>query len=293
MQNIGDYSSYAISVSSVAMALSFTGLAMTKFAQDKLTRVGKLLNAVNFVYSFVGACFLTFHKPFDMTSNGYFAAWTIVYGSATAMGMTSNAFGSTIKGLGAVMGLLASSLVVILASITPIRDDTNKPEAFYALVLSCVTFVFILLIVGLDKMNIPMPHIISFLSFAILAVCWVISASLVTFRGPFEVTGNGYFASWAGALMASMATFAAKGALVDKEEVGAEDAPAPAPTTHIDGKQLPLFVVFIASIVLMVATGAYYEWNIWVSQTASQLRCEFVSASFSFPFSSLPSNLTI
>ena len=250
------------------MALSFIGIAMTKFAQDKLTMVGKLLNAVNFVYSFVGACFLTFDKPFDQTSNGYFAAWTIVYGSAMAMGMTSNAFGSAIKGLGAVMGLLASSLVVILASITPIKDEMNKSEAFYALVLSCVTLVFILLILGLDKMNKPMPRIISFLAFAILAVCWVISASLVTFRGPFEVTGNGYFASWAGALMASMATFAAKGALVDKDEVFAEDAPAPAPTTNYDGKRLYLSIVFIAGIVLMVATGTHYEWNIWVSQTA-------------------------
>ena len=269
------------------MALSFVGIAMTKFAQDKLTMVGKLLNAANFVYSFVGACFLTFHKPFDMTSNGYFAAWTIVYGSATAMGMTSNAFGSTIKGLGAVMGLLASSLVVILASITPIRDETNKPEAFYALVLSCVTFVFILLIVGLDKMNIPMPHIISFLSFAILAVCWVISASLVTFRGPFEVTGNGYFASWAGALMASMATFAAKGALVDKDEVSAEDAPAPAPTTNYDGKRFYLSIVFIAGIVLMVATGAHYEWNIWVSQTAICFDQLFISVLIAY------SNMTV
>jgi hypothetical protein len=117
-------------------------------------------------------------------------------------------------------------------------------------------------------MDKPMPHIASLLAFAILTVCWIIMASLVTFRGPFEVTGNGYFASWAGAATASVATFAAKEALVDKEEVGAEDAPAPAPTESHVRKQFPLFVVLIASIVLMVATGVNYEWNISVSQTA-------------------------
>ncbi len=268
MQNTSSYSGYAIFVSSVAIALSFIGLILTKFAQDKHMRVGKHMNILDLVYSFIGACFLTFYEPFKQTSNGYFAAWTILCGCAMSMGMTSDAFGSTIKSLGAVMGLLASSLVVIIASITPIRDEMNKSEAYFALILSCVTFVFILIILGLDKMNKQMPRMASFLAFAILSMCWIIMACLVTFCGPFEVTGNGYFVSWVGATTASMATFAPTEALVDKEEVGAEDAPAPAPTINVDRKQLPLFIVLIVGIVLMVATGIHYEWNIMVSQTA-------------------------
>lgn len=268
MQNTGGYSGYAISVSCVAIALSSIGLALTRFTQDKPTRLGKLMNVLNFVYSFIGACFLTFKEPFDQTSNGYFAAWTIVYGCAMVMGMTSTEFGSAIKGLGAVMGLMASSLVVIVATITPIREEMNNSDVFYALVLSCVTLAFILIILGLNKMGNHMPHMISFLAFTILAICWIIMACLVTFRGPFEVTGNGYFASWAGAATATMAAFATKEDLIDKEEVGAEDAPTPAPTINFDGKQMPLFVVLIASIVLMVATGVFYEWDIVVSQTA-------------------------
>lgn len=38
------------------------------------------------------------------TGNGYFASWALVYGSAMTLGMKTEAFGSTIKGLGAVMG---------------------------------------------------------------------------------------------------------------------------------------------------------------------------------------------
>lgn len=260
------------------------------------------MNVLNFVYSFIGACFLTFREPFDQTSNGYFAAWTIVYGCAMAMGMTSTEFGSTIKGLSAVMGLMASSLVVVVATITPIREDMNNSEVidpveeilvdspssvsnsevFYALVLSCVTLAFILMMLGLNKMNKHMPNMISFLAFTILAVCWIIMACLVTFRGPFEVTGNGYFASWAGAATATMAAFATKEALVDKEEVGAEDAPIPAPTINFDEKQMPLFVVLIASIVLMIATGVFYDWDIVVSQRACQLECSVVSLTLLF-----------
>ncbi len=60
------------------------------------------------------------------------------------------------------------------------------------------------------------------------------------------------------------------------EEVGVEQA-AEAPTTTAEGSktmevagvtlneaQLPLFIVLIASIVLLIATGAEYDWNITV-----------------------------
>ena len=209
MQNIGDYSSYAISVSSVAMALSFIGLAMTNFTHDKLTRVGKHLNAVNFVYGFVGACFLTFDKPFDKTGNGYFSAWAIVYGCAMGMDVTSEVRASTAKERDSLMSLLVSSLVLILASIAPVRDKIDSGAAIFALVLGCVTLVFILIVMVLDKMNTPMSCIDQQFTLVTLTICWIIMACLVTFRGPFLITGNGYFASWVGTASATMASFAA------------------------------------------------------------------------------------
>ena len=137
--------------------------------------------------------------------------------------MDAKSFGSNVKGLGSVMGLLASSLVVIVASIAPIREDCfdpanctqdpNRSEAVYALALSCVTFFILGVVMLMDKKDKRMPANLYFATLAILSMCWIIMACLVTFRGPFDVTGNGYFGSWVGALTCSMTAFAAKKAL--------------------------------------------------------------------------------
>lgn len=195
------YRGYALSVSVIAMVLSVFGLALTKAPNDVYLKVGKQLTMLIFSYSFIGACFLTFDKPFTTTSNGYFAAWATVYGSALAMGMSGDALQSGVKGLGAKMGLLASSLIVIVASIAPIRDGYNKSEAAYALSLACITFVSIIFALkrGSGESN--------FLALSLLAICWIVEACLVTFRGPFKETGNGYFASWSGAFTSVVSAF--------------------------------------------------------------------------------------
>jgi len=221
--NYSKYGGYAISVSSISLSLSCLAILMVKFSEDLYNKVGKQMNLLNFVWSFVGACFLTFDKPFTETGNGYFAAWTCVFACAMSCGMDAKSFGSNVKGLGSVMGLLASSLVVIVASIAPIREDCfdpanctqdpNRSEAVYALALSCVTFFLLGLVMLMDKKDKRMPANLYFATLAILSMCWIIMACLVTFRGPFDVTGNGYFGSWVGALTCSMTAFAAKKAL--------------------------------------------------------------------------------
>jgi hypothetical protein len=212
--NLSSYGNYVISVSSIAMIISFFGLLLTKFAEDQYAKVCKPMNMVLFLYTLVGACFITFKDPFTKTSNGYFAAWAVVYGSAMAIGMDAKAL-STVKGIGAIMGLLASSVVVIIATITPIRNGFFKSEAVYALVLSCITVSYLLAVMALDRREMSLPKMLYAASMTILAMCWILEACFVTFRGPFEGTGNGYFASWAGALTSSFAAFAAKKAMAD------------------------------------------------------------------------------
>jgi hypothetical protein len=210
MKNNDGYSGYAITVSSVAIVLSSIGLLMSRFAEEMFSTIGKRMNILCFAYSFVGACFLTFDMPFDKTGNGYFASWAIVYGCAMGMDTASEALASTAKkGLGSLVSLLVSSLILILASIPPVRDGIDQGAAIFALVLGCATLAFILIVMVLDKMNKPMPRMDQQFSLVNLTICWIIMACIVTFRGPFEVTGNGYFASWVGAATATMASCSA------------------------------------------------------------------------------------
>jgi glucan phosphoethanolaminetransferase (alkaline phosphatase superfamily) len=209
-KNIGGFSAYAITVPFVSLAASLIGLLMARFYK-KPSKIGHYLNILCFLYGFIGACFLTFKEPLTMTGNGYFAAWTVAYASALTVGMNTDEVGSFIKNLGSVMGLLVSSVVVIIACSSPIRDeDPNQSEAIYAMVLALITVVIILGFMMMDMWkNWKMPNMMNYLVYGILAGMWIIEACLVTFRGPFVVTGNGYFGSWAGAATASWTAYEA------------------------------------------------------------------------------------
>ena len=130
----------------------------------------------------------------------------MVYGSAKTIDLTTDAlFDTTIKDAGLHMILFVSSLVVLIAAI-PFVGDEKSDEAIFALVVSCITIAFVLIAITLDNKEKPMrvqDHTVALFNLSIL---WIVMACFVTFRGPFEVTGNGYFASWAGALAATMAS---------------------------------------------------------------------------------------
>mmetsp|Transcript_12397 Transcript_12397/g.25617 ORF Transcript_12397/g.25617 Transcript_12397/m.25617 type:complete len:226 (-) Transcript_12397:245-922(-) len=224
---------------------------MTKLANGMYEKVGQGMNILLFLYTFFGACFLTFREPFATTGNGYFASWAMVCGSAMALGMTASALKSSIKGLGAIIGLLASSVIVLIAIIPPLRDNQGGEE-IYTIALACLTAFFLLVVLGLERMNgdKALPNKVMFFILLFFAVCWIVQACFVTFRGPFReytcrmdkarkvkdvnhfnehsnlslaysllsfiwttvTTGNGYFGSWAAAATSAFAAFAARGA---------------------------------------------------------------------------------
>ena len=62
------YASYAISISSITLILSAICLLMHKFMSGMYEKVGKKVCMTNFLWAFIGACFLTFRGPFTGVS---------------------------------------------------------------------------------------------------------------------------------------------------------------------------------------------------------------------------------
>ena len=71
----GSYEKYAISISSISLSISGISLLLHKFATDLYEKVGKNLSLLNFTWSFVGACFLTFNSPFEKVSISVFVVY--------------------------------------------------------------------------------------------------------------------------------------------------------------------------------------------------------------------------
>ena len=216
-------------------------------------KLGKNLCLLNFTWSFVGACFLTFKGPFEavstpflfclylialpdisasnlrlfsfhfiissfhisQTSNGYFAAWATLYGTAMSLGMDSNTFKTNIRGLGAIMGHMAASIVFLLACITKVESSASlgtkeRNNAIYGLSLACFSTVVVLVLMMMDRKGNAIKGVMNLALMTLLSVMWLVAACLVTFDGPFTATGNGYFSAWAACITAAYAAVAAK-----------------------------------------------------------------------------------
>jgi hypothetical protein len=197
---------YGISVAVVAMFFSLLGFML-------LTLADNLNNAkfANWNYYFlsiwcsVGAFILTFSGPFTVTSNGYFASWGLVIFSLMGVGLSGNSMKQSVVGLGPLLGLGVSAIIVIFASANEI-DGFYSNESIYALVVACLTVIVVAIFFAPPEKVIPGTKFYFLLLFSIL---WIVLAFLVTFRGPFLVTGNGYFGSWGGAVTSVFATMSA------------------------------------------------------------------------------------
>jgi len=209
-QSMMRWREYSISVPAVTMGMSFISIAMTSKASF-YDKYGKFVNYFLFVWSLVGALMLTFVDPFTGTGNGYFACWVMMACSAAALGAGLTA--SAVRGMGALMGLLASSVVVTIAIFPTLgRNDTFYFASVYTVCVSSVTLASILIHMAVEKKRGIENHsgIAQIIVLALVAAMWLALAGITTFRGPFLVTGNGYFGSWAGAACACSAVMAAR-----------------------------------------------------------------------------------
>ena len=133
--------------------------------------------------------------------------------SAAALGLSANTFTSSIQGLGALVGLLAASVVVIIAIAPTLgKNEPYRNASIYTISVASVTLAVILIHLAREKKlgTEKSGGIVAFITLAFFAILWLVLAGLTTFRGPFLTTGNGYFAAWAGAAMACFAAGAAR-----------------------------------------------------------------------------------
>lgn len=133
--------------------------------------------------------------------------------SAAALGLSANTFVSSVQGVGALVGLLAASIVVIIA-ISPSlgKGHPYRNESIYTITVASITLVVTLVHIAKEKKQGQEKNggIVAVITLGFFAILWLVLAGLTTFRGPFLSTGNGYFASWAGAAMACFAAMAAR-----------------------------------------------------------------------------------
>lgn len=134
------------------MTLAFISVLLltSKFSEiSKSTGVVNHLNVVCFLYNNVAFGFL----QCGSLSSGYLSWWNFGYSIIMALGTVAYAFESLSRGLVASMGIFASLLVFIRASMTPVRESMEGNDATCAIsTLSYVTCSFALLIKLLNEL---------------------------------------------------------------------------------------------------------------------------------------------
>lgn len=211
----GAAESYACAVGAISLAFSLLFLALAKFKPSTfsnwvLPKVrGELSISQVFAVFLVAwwtpaAAILTFFSPFTMTSNAYFATWAA---EISAVLMLSKAFTrvqiamksmSDIHAaapLRSLAGLVLASVVVLFGSIEYVGTEAAGGEATFSLITGIVSAVLSVLTyyaVDRKKVGAGPKKALS----ALFSTLWFVALLILTFDGPFNATGNGYFGTW-------------------------------------------------------------------------------------------------
>jgi hypothetical protein len=131
-----------------------------------------------------------------ITSNGYFASWALVVFSLMALGVTSEAVHSHASTIGHNNALLVAVVIQLCSVIPELGLGLDRGRCIYSFVLCILTIMVVLAFgayPGIESLKLPV--------FSLFGILWLVMACLVTFKGPFIDTGNGYFSAWAGFLL--------------------------------------------------------------------------------------------
>jgi len=206
-----------------AIALIFATLGLIPNSNATVDKYSLYLNYFLFVWCFIGACLMTFGDGlFNETGNGYFASWALAVFSAMSMGISNLPLSEDVRrateGMNIILGLGASALVTMFACIPYVDDANAQKETIVAMIVSILTILVVANFIYAKMRNNLQMKQFELPTFAIFASLWIIVAGMTTFRAPFATTGNGYFATWCGAVLAVKATISAKSESLEQAE---------------------------------------------------------------------------
>ena len=102
-----------------------------------------------------------------------------------------------------LVGLGFCSFLVIMSTLAYLNTEYQW-ESTFALLVSLSTILFVAHALIKFQKNATLPNE-AFKVLVVLSTLWIFVAGVTTFRGPFIVTGNGYFSSWSGAILSVIA----------------------------------------------------------------------------------------
>jgi hypothetical protein len=205
---------FAVFLGLISTLICFSFIVATRFKGIKVSDKSLEGLAIFFlVWWTLGAGVCTFRGPFNSTSNGYFACWLsylislyITYTSvakfrALCTNVNNRRKGVSQADLVVLIVFVASGIELIEAATLCDKYQDCTGRLGWAVSVGTIS-AFFSLIHLLPPLK-PFIQPFKFHSAVIVAGFWIPGAGIMTFTGPFEDTGNGYFAAWI-ALFASL-----------------------------------------------------------------------------------------
>lgn len=200
---------YALIVGGGSFGLTVFYLILDKCGWMNSLRFDKLLfflSVLLFLWWGFGVFVLTSEGgPFTNTGNGYFACWVGFASSAFLAHTQLNQLRSAVarfrnSGSDANLALgVCSAIVIWQASTLCFQKSNCTGYTIWAMTCGIVSLLLNVVFV-LCPLKAGKPSMFFSIFFALW---WVAGAGVMTFEGPFNSTGNGYFGAW-GACLASL-----------------------------------------------------------------------------------------